>query len=82
MQDPLAAILGAPAAPATPLVAPPPAAAAPTIVAWQGHGLSVSFTLTKPQPGNPAVTDIAATTTNNDALEVTDFTLQVRACGK
>eukprot|EP00198_Chlamydomonas_reinhardtii_P006516 XP_001695852.1 gamma-adaptin [Chlamydomonas reinhardtii] len=61
---------------ATPLVAPPPAAAAPTIVAWQGHGLSVSFTLTKPQPGNPAVTDIAATTTNNDALEVTDFTLQ------
>ncbi|KAG2453880.1 hypothetical protein HYH02_002086 [Chlamydomonas schloesseri] len=75
--DPLAAILGAPAAaPMAPLVAPPPAPAAPTIVAWQGHGLSVSFTLTKPQPGNPAVTDIAATTTNNGAAEVTDFTLQ------
>ncbi|KAG2434067.1 hypothetical protein HXX76_007795 [Chlamydomonas incerta] len=71
--DPLAAILGGSAAP---LVAPPPAPAAPTIVAWQGHGLSVSFTLTKPQPGNPAVTDIAATTTNNGAVEVTDFTLQ------
>lgn len=40
----------------------------------------MTFSFTKPQPANPAVTEITATTTNSGALDVTDFSLQVRAC--
>ncbi|GLI68027.1 hypothetical protein VaNZ11_012350 [Volvox africanus] len=86
--DPMASILGgtltpmaAPAAavaPPVPLVATATAASpsAPTIVAWQQHGLIVTFTLVK-HPANPACTDILAITTNNNPTDITDFTMQV-----
>ncbi|KXZ55609.1 hypothetical protein GPECTOR_2g1159 [Gonium pectorale] len=80
--DPLASILGGPVAqPISSTLTPPPAPAsalpAPTtIVAWQQHGLVMSFALTK-HPTNPAVTEVVSTTTNNNQTDVTDFTLQV-----
>ncbi|GLC40655.1 hypothetical protein PLESTB_000036100 [Pleodorina starrii] len=89
--DPLAAILGGPAAPAaSPAAVPAPAlvpsspaapvaaaaGAAPTIVAWQQQGLVISFTLVK-HVANPAITEVLAVTTNNNLTEVTDYTLQV-----
>ncbi|GIL79860.1 hypothetical protein Vretimale_12443 [Volvox reticuliferus] len=84
--DPLANILGGTMAPvvtpaaAVPLAATATASAAgppgPTILAWQQHGLVVTFTLVK-HPANPACTDILAMTTNNNPTDITDFTMQV-----
>ncbi|EFJ49536.1 hypothetical protein VOLCADRAFT_101862 [Volvox carteri f. nagariensis] len=52
------------------------AAASPSIVAWQQHGLVITFSLAK-HATNPAITEILAMTTNNNLTEVTDYTLQV-----
>ena len=70
VSDPLADLgFGAPAAAAAP--------AFPPITVFDKDGVRVGFAFSK-TPGQPALTDIAATFTNSGAAPVTGFSLQVR----
>mmetsp|Transcript_3763 Transcript_3763/g.4217 ORF Transcript_3763/g.4217 Transcript_3763/m.4217 type:complete len:885 (-) Transcript_3763:299-2953(-) len=70
--DPFAGMMGggAPApAPAAPGTFPP-------VIGWQKNGVTVTFNCTKPNPAQPALTNIVAVYTNSTPTPITNFALQ------